>query len=77
MHEIMLLIDIGLVMSYPVDSISRAVLVIKVKLEVLLHIAIRCRWGGRCYKIALGDDPYQHEVVGKSTGLRFKSQLCT
>lgn len=36
MHEIMLLIDIGLVVSYPVDSISCAVLVIKVKLEAII-----------------------------------------
>lgn len=36
MHEIMPLIDIGLVMSYPVDSISCAMLVIKIKLEAII-----------------------------------------
>lgn len=36
MHEIMLLIDIGLVMSYPVDSISCAVLVIKLE-AIIAH----------------------------------------
>lgn len=36
MHEILPLIDIGLVMSYPVDFISCAMLVIKVKLEAII-----------------------------------------
>lgn len=45
MHEIMLLIDIGLVMSYPVDSISRAVLVIKVKLEAIVALSHQMQVG--------------------------------
>lgn len=36
MHEILPHVDIGLVMTYPVDSISCARLVIKIKLETVI-----------------------------------------
>lgn len=45
MHEIMPLIDIGLVMSYPVDSISCAMLVIKIKLEAIIAHSHQMRVG--------------------------------